>query len=56
MASIRPINGRPSLPPASFTGFAVPLPYGWATPGLTALHLPGERVRLTTFRAVHRRG
>jgi hypothetical protein len=53
---IGPIRGPPSLPPASLTGSAVPLAWAWATPGAYALHGPGERVRLTTFRQLHRRG
>jgi hypothetical protein len=54
--SLRPLHGRPSPPPASLTGCAVPLPYGGATPGPPAWPLPSARVRLTTGRDGHRRG
>ena len=50
------MTAKPSLPPASLTGSAVPHPYGRATPGTYALHRPGERVRLTTVCQVYGRG
>jgi hypothetical protein len=53
---IPPMTGAPWLPPASLTGAAIPRAGAWATPRTSALPGPGERVRRTTCRQVHRRG
>jgi hypothetical protein len=46
---IRPITGRPSLAPVSFTRCVVRSPYDFPSPS----QRPGERDGLTTFRVCH---